>query len=379
MKKTIFKLLLVILTGIISSCEVDRDIDLTKETSIQTDGQKALEILEDLGFNTFNATIDNEYIIIEDDILMEIAFILENHKKGDSAIESKQSLSKKHTFYGGRVSNEYNNRVRFSMAENMQADWLPALQIAISRYNKVNECRVHMSYTTGSAHSHISYKNLGGNTLGWGEYPRKTIHSNLKIYRKPGTKIHIDPVRTRNTSLEDKIHLLMHEMGHNMGFDHVFDNATHKARFSFKGTQIAGTTIYEANSVMNADGYDSGGIFTVNDKRALQIIYPGPFISDFDQTIIGPRYADTYRSATYKTSVTSSANTYHWEYKNKVSNSWRNVPNGTTPSVTFKISTSVAYNPFNGIEVRCTIVKPNGDESRKSIITQVEGRGGPRF
>ena len=282
MKRTILRLLLILLTISIGSCEVDQNIASNEEA---TDGQKALKILEDSGFNTFNAKIDGEYIIIEDDILIDIAFILENHKKEDNTIESKQSLSKKHTVSGGRVSNEYNNRVRFSMAENMRADWLPALKIAISRYNDVNECRVHMRYTTGSSHSHISYKNFESNTLGWGEYPRKTIHSNLKIYRKPGTKIYIDPVRTRNTSLENKVHLLMHEMGLNMGFAHVFDNAAHKARFGFKGTQIVGTAIYDANSVMNADGYDSGGIFTTNDIRALQIIYPGPFISDFDLSI----------------------------------------------------------------------------------------------
>ncbi len=377
MKKTFFKLLLVILTGTISSCEVDSDIDSNKETTAQTDGQKALTILEDLGFNTFNATIDDKYIIIEGDILMEIAFILENYKNDRNAIESKQSLSKKHTFYGGRVSNKYNNRVKFSMAENMQADWLPALQIAISRYNKVNECRVHMSYTTGSAHSHISYKNLSNNLLGWGEYPRKTIHSNLKTYRKPGPKIYIDPARTSNASLEDKVHLLMHEMGHNMGFDHVFDNAAHKAGFSFNGTQIAGTTIYEANSVMNADGYDSGGIFTTNDKYALKIIYPGPFVSSFNQTITGPRYADIYRPVTYKTTPVSTAYTYIWHYRNRLSRSWRSIPNSSAPSVTFRIPAFIAQNAFNGMEVRCTIVKPNGDESRKSIITQVEGVGEP--
>ena len=185
MKRTILRLLLILLTISIGSCEVDQNIASNEEA---TDGQKALKILEDSGFNTFNAKIDGEYIIIEDDILIDIAFILENHKKEDNTIESKQSLSKKHTVSGGRVSNEYNNRVRFSMAENMRTDWLPALKIAISRYNDVNECRVHMNYTTGSSHSHISYKNLGSNTLGWGEYPRKTIHSNFIIFRKASRK-----------------------------------------------------------------------------------------------------------------------------------------------------------------------------------------------
>ncbi|KAA1246481.1 M57 family metalloprotease [Aquimarina sp. RZ0] len=367
------KLLSVLILLVIVSCSVDQDIETIEEQLLQTNPEKALSILEELGFNTFNATMDEEFITIEGDIMMNIAFILESYEKEKGVSQAKQSLSRKHTFYGGRVSSEYNNRVKFSMAPNMRAEWLPALQIAISRYNKVNECRVQMSYTTGRAHSHISFRDLGSNTLGRAEFPKKTVHSNLKTYRKPGEYIYIHPTLNSNASLEDKVHLLMHEMGHNMGFEHVFDNAAHRANYSFDGTQIAGTILYEKNSVMNADGYDSRGIFTPNDKIALKTIYPGPFVSDFNQTITGPTLAATKESVTYRTSVTNPGNTYRWEVKYVGAHPWTRL-HSNSASVTFRISTRATPNGLNNMNVRCTIVKPNGDEGRKVFSTLVEGR-----
>ncbi len=372
------KILGTILSILLCACSVDEIKENTTENQIEEDGKKVLQILKEEGFNTHNAIIDDEFVVIEGDISMNIAYILENHKEVKPQLRAKQALYRKHTFYGGRVSNEYNNRVKFSMTSNMRGQWLSALNIAIARYNEVNECRVQMSYTTGSSHSHISYKNLSGNFLAKAELPQRTIHSNLRTYRKPGTHIHVDPMRTANFTLSQKVALLMHEMGHNMGFEHVFDNAAHKTNYinniaGFDGTQIQGTALYDRYSVMNATGLASQGVFTTNDEIALKQVYPGPFVSDFNQTITGPQYGFVGEPISYSTSANNSSNSFLWQVKYAGSQSWINILNGRNASVTFNIGSQATPNGNNNMEVRCTVIRPNGDESRKSFFTMVEG------
>ncbi|RZS90610.1 M57 family metalloprotease [Aquimarina brevivitae] len=364
------KISLLVFVITLFSCSTDHyDDDILTEANTDL-----IKILEENDIDPQKVVITDEYVILEGDIGIPISAILEDARAGKGNI-SKQALRDKSTFEGGRVSNEYNNRIRIAMAADMRPDWMEALRQAINRFNEINECRIHYTYVTGSAHTYISYKNLNG-TIGFGEWPQKTIHSNLKTYRKPGSKIHIHP-NQKNQSLNLKIELLLHEMGHTLGFEHTFKDANHRAQYSsnYDGDHISGTPIYDPLSVMAPAIAHDNGQFSYYDKIALQKVYVGPFINDFEHTISGTNYADVFSYVTYTTNVINSSYNYKWEYKYPNSSSWGRLPNSSSSNTTvrFKMTSYLAPHRTNTFRVRCTITKPNGDVSRDHFSTRVDG------
>ncbi len=368
------------ITGIIAllvvSCTTERVEYENPENTIQSDAQKALEILKKDGHNTHNAIIQKESIILEGDILIDIPNLLETYEKFQSSYQSKQNLSHDGVFSGGKLTSKYVDKLSYSIDDDARAEWLNPLRTAIERFNEVNQCKVQMIFSEGSAFTNISYKELEGAPVGLANLPRLAVNG-ISFDKKPGPNIYIDPVKTASYGFELKVLLLMHEIGHTIGFEHTFGSQTHKNQYianvgDFNGTQIQGTTLYDSNSIMYPSLRNvSLAAHTRNDIIALQKLYPGPFISDFNQTITGPRFAVVNESVTYSTSANQTGNSYIWQVNNAGARTWVTLSRSSTLS--FNISPEATPNGINSMGVRCIVTKSNGDVSRKTISVTVEG------
>lgn len=238
------------------------------KTENLSDGEKAMKILQEQGWDMSKIVLAGNKLIIDGDGELAV----------NTVLQSKRRSKQWQTEYIMSQNNAADVKIR--LANNIPKSWKRAINRAIRKWNNINGTRLAMRKVSNGEDIYIrmatSGDNLSSNTIARAEFPDAGGNA--------GDLIRINS-SFNSLSSSKKLFTITHEIGHCIGFRHTnwFDRNsngisgdTPSDREPELGTQhIPGTpTGLDGNSVMNAIVAAWNG-FSQYDEIAVQNLYPG--------------------------------------------------------------------------------------------------------
>lgn len=317
MKKIFRIFFLLLFTVILSNCQNDDELNISSDTSTIS-FENDIAIIKTLGFDVTNILDQGDYYRVENDIVLEKKYLNDYGKIDNDSIQLRQAVYSKGKIDQNKVSNI---TIGFSSSfptTGRTPEWRTALSHAINEWNSISNCAIKFILTASSPNVTIEhFREENSNTVAEAYMPRSG---------NPGEKIKINIVNDYY-SMDSKIHVLVHEMGHILGFRHT-DGDT-------DSILIPGTSSLDPLSVMNSTYGDNSGWkgFTQQDIKATQILYPGVSSLTSSAQILCPGETVTY-TVPEELINTSPASIVYWT---EISNATFVSYNGTR-GATFRVS-----------------------------------------
>ena len=301
MKKTFALVIINILFML--SCN-NNNIDTNNNGSI-TDPY--INIIVNLGYNISEIEkIDNSYLV-EKDIYLTQEY-LEN-------ILKQKPLSRQ-TYYGTNqlVSLEYQKNIVVVIPSEIKAisngAWHTAFKDAAQEWNAIQGCNLKFEvkeYPDGDNNITVEKWGVSSNN----SYFMKT---SPPLSGKPGNTIWLNPnyKDANNMSASQKKLNAIHILGHSIGLGHstFFGNLELIEDCTGTEKQITGTPNEESSSVMSKDNIlSSFTSFTVNDKKAICLLYPTPP----SLTLSGPNSFRENTIQNFSINAPSNYNKIEWD------------------------------------------------------------------
>lgn len=250
-----------------SSCSSMNDFEeenIAKNITSKTDIIK-LRLLS-LGFDTLDVKDVGEYYVVENDILVNKKLI-ENH------LETRQFTADYVVPTGASITISTDNTI------SEKSGWIDALKEVISIYHENADLDfIYVDPNSASditiSKSFLQYENV----CAVGEFPSATKKPGSYVYINTGLYKDIDSYLTHN----QKVFLLMHEIGHNLGLRHTDCKINNE--ISNKGMhQVPDTPESDENSFMNSKtcGKSWNGI-TYYDKITFAHLWPYSYTVHFE-------------------------------------------------------------------------------------------------
>ncbi len=212
---------------------------------VHTEG--VFEYLESLGFDTKNAVIDDEHIIVENCIEFNIEQL-----EHDMADKSRQW---RHSYI---VSQNNVATIKVKYDSDVPVSWQTATDQAIAEWNAINTSKIKLVKVNSGQDLSIQYETLSPTTT----VARATFPTSSGDV---GYRIRIN-TNYNNLSSSKKVFTMVHEFGHCLGMRHI--NNSESGRI-----QIPNTPTTDDNSVMHPYVGEWKG-FSVYDRIAAQEVYP---------------------------------------------------------------------------------------------------------
>ena len=256
MKKTILYGLSVAIMLI--SCNSDellinQDGNRAIETMIQSD----LEGLVSMGFDTLDYHKIGDFYVVEGDIMI--------HKDNvQRKVVTRQFHTTNTVTSGQYITIGVNNY-------NLLPAWANTLSVVAYIYSQYTGLAVKFVGVNTNADIVVSKQSMGDYTCAMGEFPGTN--------GKPGKNIYINSTFFQNIdsflSTDEKVFLLMHEMGHNLGLRHSDCMVNGQGNGEYGRIQISGPPYNDLNSFMKSAscGY-SWTSMPEYDELTLSTLFP---------------------------------------------------------------------------------------------------------
>lgn len=304
MKKILSLTVLILSMLMFWSCQNDEDFNEPVESSVIAENDIA--IIKALGFDESTIEDRGDYYVVEGDIVLEKKYLSEYGSQNGSEITTKQAVSTNGIVDQTKVRNITVGFDSSILNENtsVAADWRTATLEALEEWSKIPGCAVKFVYTTSnSPNIRVKYEDLGSrNDKG------SIVLAKCKLARggNPGDLLTINSNSAVNLDLDEKIGVIIHELGHALGLHHTDwrENGDNNA------VDIPGTG-EDYGSIMNS----SITIFTRfsrNDIMAILILYPDNSKNKITASVSAV-CPDTNVSYSLSNLTLSSYSTVRWE------------------------------------------------------------------
>lgn len=269
MKKIFYSIIIIILSATIHSCSDDATDGIVDNSINNTESllEQAKNRILSMGLDTTDMIEIDGYYVVENDILI--------NKDSLFNVPLTQQYSATNTVATGQVIT-----IGVDNTDLLTA-WASALSRVASNYTNYTGMVFKFNGYDPDADIVISKANLFySNVCAEGEFP---VSSNAK----PGKHVRINSVFYKDIdtylSTNEKIFLMMHEIGHNLGLRHT-DCAVNGEGVSDVGmVKIPGTPDTDSNSYMNSStcGYSWTGM-PEYDAVALNYLWPINYTIHFE-------------------------------------------------------------------------------------------------
>lgn len=293
------KLLLIASTFITVACATDRitgppDDDLTSRVKA-------------LGFSVIGMEDHGSYVVVEGDIRLEKAILLQGLGSTDPSPGKQAPKGAAYQYRTNQtVSQAYVQQITVDLTNiNAVSDWATAARTVISGYN-ASGSRIQMSEASPGD---ITFHTVSSASwIGLASWPYQGSPSG-----KPGPTITIN-TSYDNLALNQKEWVMAHEFGHTLGLRH--DNALANEGAGSSGANlIPGTPQSDGSSIMWPYlGTRTWVGFSGYDLVALRWLYPLPV---FEASISGPQYVARYQSAQYFGNSINGVGPYTYEWRSR--------------------------------------------------------------
>lgn len=253
-----------IMSMLLSCNNDDSSLDIESNNTNGVVMQSDLDRIYSMGFDTLDYCKVGDYYVVEGDIMI--------HK--DSIHRKKVVTRQFHT------TNTVNSGQYITIGVdnfNLITGWATTLSQVANIYTQYTGLAVKFVGVDSNADIVVSKQSMGGLTCAMGEFPGTN--------GKPGKNIYINSTFYQNIdsflSTEEKVFLLMHEMGHNLGLRHSDCMVNGEGDGGYGRIQIADTPYNDSNSFMKSStcGY-SWTSMPQYDELSLRTLFP-----DVDYTI----------------------------------------------------------------------------------------------
>ncbi|MEO1408784.1 MAG: hypothetical protein AAFW73_02825 [Bacteroidota bacterium] len=255
------------------------------------------EHLCEMGYDQVDEVLE-EYVRVEGDVLVyrpalhQPSFIDRPawYDAGKEAIDRQLTLKQVDQVIA------YDNLTIKAYVEGFSASFLPEIVLAARVWNSQFRCQVRFELTREPLGADMTIRNSTNITFGQACAPFNGQVGNLIELNEFGllntpvffTSPNCGPI-TRTFNIQERVNVIIHEMGHSLGFFHADANAhtvtgtdACGTTFSGDGFFLHGTTANDITSVMTSGPIQfSTGDCTINginaaDLRAAQMLYPDP-------------------------------------------------------------------------------------------------------
>ena len=217
----------------------------TSETDAVNPNQDVIDFLTADGFDTKDAKIIENDIIVEGDIAFDMDDLRERMKTADRDKQWRTQYL---------VSQSRIRDVRVRYASNMSNAWRNKFNTAMGEWNAISNSKLRMRRVTGSYDIYVRY---GQTASAYARFPTSN--------GRAGNRITVGYNTT--SSGQYGRYLTAHELGHCIGFRHDF--AYNEGGVYYR---VPGTPYSDYSSIM---GYNyQSAYFTYNDKKATRTLYP---------------------------------------------------------------------------------------------------------
>lgn len=258
MKNNILLVWIVILFFAFSSCSKDSIIESVDNIDSISMLEKAKVKILSMGLDTTDIEEWGNFYVVEQDILIN----------KDSLFISPMTRQY-HTTY--TVNNGQTITINVDNTITASSGWIEAIKEVISIYNEYTG--LYLLYTESAAATiTISKKAVGTNrTCAQGQFPFASGKPGTHLYINTQFYQNIDTYLTHN----QKVFLMMHELGHNLGLRHTNCAVNGEGSGSSGMVKIPGTPDTDSNSYMNSATcrYSWTGM-PEYDKIALAYLFP---------------------------------------------------------------------------------------------------------
>ncbi len=299
--KQIYLAIFTILLFIFSSCNSNEDFlnkDLNELEITQTDSITLIkELVYSMGFDSTMIVCSDEYIIVEEDILIPKQELLKNE------VKARQLRTNKYVKNGSLIYVGVDNTISKS------SNWIEAIKRVLSIYNEYTG--LNFIYSENNPTITITKTRINGSDVcAEGVFPTSET--------KPGNKIMINNSFFADIdnylSFDEKVFLIMHEMGHNLGLRHTDAIIRNEGAGKYGLVQIPGTPEIDSNSFMNSR---TCGFQWTNmprfDEIALRELWP----------------------IYYKLSFYGSTNQHTFRKGDSIQINWKDIPSSMPANKTF--------------------------------------------
>lgn len=259
MKRYLFLMLSFVPLFLTMSCNGDFEPCVNAEANeLSNSFDKAKHAIYAMGLDTVGICEFEGYYVVENDILINKIELL-----------NKSLTRQYHTT--NEVSNNQVITVGVDNTITTASGWIAAIREVLNIYNQYTG--LHLIYVESvNPTIRISKKPIGTIfTCAQGEFPTKVGMPGAQIYINTQFWKDIDSF----LSAEEKIFLIMHELGHNLGLRHTDCAVKGEGTGSYGMIKIPGTPDVDSNSFMNSStcGYSWQGM-PAYDKVALEYLFP---------------------------------------------------------------------------------------------------------
>lgn len=175
-----------------------------------------------------------------------------------------------HNYYERKVKDEYLSNICITFEHYVAGEWYNQLSEAIQNYNdefkestKLGFCSYPYSSDPFSTPTATIYISLVDNKSypwdGWGEHPSRWTG-------KPGKEILINLAHIYKLDYNERVALLMHEIGHNIGLNHT-DSGN---GYIIPGTNSLMKSLFREQTGDNSYKYPN---FSHYDIKAIEYLY----------------------------------------------------------------------------------------------------------
>jgi hypothetical protein len=246
-----------------------------------------------LNFNTANLQDGGDYIIAEGDIVLSKKSLYEKMQRQDKYNPAEEQYALNGTAVLSWANVPTINYFIDASVTNIPvdgADWVTAIVQSANDWNNIASCRVQFTRVFNAGAAELTFfadnaaavpacsRNLNNNTFAQARFPE---NDNI------GTYISIND-NGPATSLDGKLTIMRHEIGHALGFRHsdMYQRLGNNANEGANGTTNCGQQVLGGNLIHGTPSRDLGSVmvsatsgfdnvnFNAADIRAAQILYP---------------------------------------------------------------------------------------------------------
>ncbi len=268
MKKIFYSIFIIILSVTIHSCSDDATDGIVNNSINNTESllEQAKNRILSMGLDTTDMIEIDGYYVVENDILIN----------KDSLFRVPLTRQYSATNY---VSNKQTITIGVDNTISASSGWIEAIKSVVDIYNEYTGLKfVYSEYNPTIRVSKKDFGDYRDLVCAQGEFPTSSRRPGSNVYINTGFFADIDNYLSHN----EKVFLLMHEIGHNLGLRHT-DCAVNGEGVSDVGmVKIPNTPDTDSNSYMNSGtcGYSWTGM-PKYDAVALRYLWPATCIIRF--------------------------------------------------------------------------------------------------